>query len=70
MNAFIRLCLHHNIELWFIPVREPWRNDAVEKFNESLSSKIFEQSSHQMNNYYQKHLTLRANTTMNIATAN
>jgi len=40
MSAFIRLCLHHDVELWFIPVREPWRNGVVEKFNEHYRQKF------------------------------
>lgn len=34
MGPLIRLCLLFGIELWFIPIREPWRNGVVEKFNE------------------------------------
>lgn len=33
MGALIRLCLLNDIQLWFIPQREPWRNGVVEKFN-------------------------------------
>lgn len=33
MGPLIRLCLHHGVEPLFIPVREPWRNGVVEKFN-------------------------------------
>jgi len=33
MGPLIRLCLHSNVEPWFIPVAEPWRNGVVEKFN-------------------------------------
>ena len=40
MSAFIRLCLHHDVELWFIPVKEPWRNGVVEKFNEHYRQKF------------------------------
>lgn len=40
MSSFIRLCLHHDVELWFIPVREPWRNGVVEKFNEHYRQKF------------------------------
>lgn len=40
MSAFIRLCLHHDVELWFIPVREPWRNVVVEKFNDHYRQKF------------------------------
>lgn len=34
MGPLIRLCLHNNVEPWFIPVAEPWRNGVVEKFND------------------------------------
>lgn len=33
MGPLIRLCLHYQIELWFIPPSEPWRNGVVEQFN-------------------------------------
>ena len=33
MGPVIRLCLLHGVEPCFIPVREPWRNGVVEKFN-------------------------------------
>lgn len=33
MGHLIRLCLLHGIEPCFIPLREPWRNGVVEKFN-------------------------------------
>ena len=33
MGNLIRLCLHHDIQAWFIPIGEPWRNGVVEKFN-------------------------------------
>jgi len=33
MGQLIRLCLWHGVELCFIPIREPWRNAVVEKFN-------------------------------------
>ena len=33
MGQVIRLCLLHGVEPCFIPVREPWRNGVVEKFN-------------------------------------
>ena len=32
MGKLIRLCLWHDVEPLFIPMREPWRNGAVEKF--------------------------------------
>lgn len=34
MGPLIRLCLAHDIEPWFIPPGEPWRNGVVEKFND------------------------------------
>ena len=33
MGHLIRLCLLQGIEPCFIPLREPWRNGVVEKFN-------------------------------------
>jgi transposase InsO family protein len=33
MGLLIRLCLLYGIELWFNPVKEPWRNGVIEKFN-------------------------------------
>jgi putative transposase len=33
MGSLIRLCLLNQIEVWFIPPGEPWRNGIVEKFN-------------------------------------
>lgn len=40
MGLLIRLCLGQEIEPWFIPVREPWRNGVVEKFNDHYRSKF------------------------------
>jgi putative transposase len=40
MGPLIRLCLHNNIHLWFIPVKEPWRNGVVEKFNDHYEKKF------------------------------
>lgn len=40
MGLLIRLCLGQGIEPWFIPVREPWRNGVVEKFNDHYRSKF------------------------------
>jgi hypothetical protein len=34
MGPLIRLCLHHGIEPWFIPMAEPWRNGRIENFND------------------------------------
>jgi len=40
MGALIRLCLRLGIELWFIPMAEPWRNGVVEKFNDHYEQKF------------------------------
>jgi putative transposase len=40
MGPLIRLCLSQRIEPWFLPVREPWRNGVVEKFNDHYRSKF------------------------------
>jgi transposase InsO family protein len=40
MGPLIRLCLLNNIELWFIPKGEPWRNGVVEKFNAHYRQKF------------------------------
>jgi putative transposase len=41
MGPLIRLCLLHEIEVWFIPMGEPWRNGVVEKFNHHWDQKFF-----------------------------
>lgn len=33
MEPLIRLCLHHDVEPWFIPMSESWRNGMIENFN-------------------------------------
>lgn len=40
MGPLIRLCLHHGVEPWFIPMAEPWRNGVVEKFNDHYQQKF------------------------------
>jgi putative transposase len=40
MGPLIRLCLHHGVEPWFIPMSEPWRNGMVEKFNDHYQQKF------------------------------
>lgn len=40
MGALIRLCLRYGVNLWFIPVAEPWRNGVVEKFNDHYRQKF------------------------------
>ena len=34
MGQVIRLCLSYGVQPVFIPVREPWRNGVIEKFND------------------------------------
>lgn len=45
MGPLIRLCLHHDIELWFIPPSEPWRNGVVENFNNHYQQKFLDRVS-------------------------
>jgi transposase InsO family protein/transposase-like protein len=40
MGKLIRLCLWQGVEPVFIPVREPWRNGAVETFNGHWEAKF------------------------------
>lgn len=40
MGSLIRLCLLNEIEPWFIPPGEPWRNGIVEKFNDHWRQKF------------------------------
>ena len=40
MGPLIRLCLHHGVEPWFIPMSEPWRNGLVEQFNDLYQQKF------------------------------
>jgi putative transposase len=40
MGPLIRLCLHHGVEPWFIPMSEPWRNGLVEQFNDHYQQKF------------------------------
>lgn len=44
MGSLIRLCLHQDIEPWFIPLGEPWRNGVVEKFNDHWQQKVLRRS--------------------------
>ena len=37
----IRLCLYHGVQPVFIPLGEPWRNGAIEKFNDTYNKKFF-----------------------------
>lgn len=40
MGPLLRLCLLHQIDVWFIPMGEPWRNGVVEKFNDFWQQKF------------------------------
>jgi transposase InsO family protein len=40
MGPLIRLCLHHGVEPWFIPMAEPWRNGMIERFNDHYQQKF------------------------------
>lgn len=42
MGPLIRLCLHHGIEPWFIPMSEPWRNGVIEQFNDHYQQKFLD----------------------------
>jgi hypothetical protein len=42
MGPLIRLCLQQGVEPWFIPMREPWRNGVVEKFNDHHQQKFWD----------------------------
>jgi putative transposase len=37
----IRLCLHYRVTPVFIPIGEPWRNGAVERFNDTYDKAFF-----------------------------
>lgn len=38
MGILIRLCLLNDVQPWFIPVAEPWRNGVIEKFNDHFQA--------------------------------
>jgi len=40
MGKLIRMCLLYGVEPIFIPVKEPWRNGVVEKFNDHWRQKF------------------------------
>ena len=42
MGKLIRLCLLNGVEPVFIPMREPWRNGVVEKFNDHWRQKFLD----------------------------
>lgn len=37
----LRLCLYYGVQPVFIPIGEPWRNGAVERFNDTYNQKFF-----------------------------
>jgi putative transposase len=41
LGQVMRLCFELGIELIFIPVREPWRNSVIEKFNDHWNRKFY-----------------------------
>jgi hypothetical protein len=41
LGLVIRLCLHFGVTPVFIPIGEPWRNGAIEKFNDTYNKKFF-----------------------------
>lgn len=41
MGQVIRLCLANGVQAVFIPIREPWRNSVVEKFNDHWNGKFY-----------------------------
>jgi transposase len=45
LGQVMRLCFQVGVELVFIPVREPWRNGIVEKFNDHWSRKFYQRVS-------------------------
>ncbi|PNU20765.1 IS481 family transposase ISGme9 [Geothermobacter hydrogeniphilus] len=40
VSQFVRLCLLHDVEPWFVPMAEPWRNGIIEKFNDHYQQKF------------------------------
>jgi putative transposase len=49
----IRLCLYFGVQPIFIPIGEPWRNGAIEKFNDTYNKKFFRQQ------WFPSYLTLK-----------
>jgi putative transposase len=70
MGCMIRLCLSMNVEPWFIPLGEPWRNGVVEKFNDhyrrGFLKRIF---IHGADDCVESLCSLKRNITRDIATA-
>ena len=42
LGQVMRLCFQVGVELVFIPIREPWRNSIVEKFNDHWNKKFYQ----------------------------
>ena len=40
LSQFVRLCLQHDVEPWFVPMAEPWRNGNIEQFNDHYQQKF------------------------------
>lgn len=40
LSQFVRLCLQHEVEPWFVPMAEPWRNGNIEQFNDHYQQKF------------------------------
>ena len=40
-GQLLRLCMQLGVEVLFIPIREPWRNGLVEKFNDHWNKKFY-----------------------------
>jgi len=40
LSQFVRFCLQHDVEPWFIPMAEPWRNGNIEQFNDHYQQKF------------------------------
>ncbi len=43
LGLIIRLCLHQGVIPRFVPPREPWRQGAVEHFNDTFDKRFFRQ---------------------------
>lgn len=43
LGEVVRVCLHQQITLVFIPPREPWRNGTIEHFNNTFQQRFFRQ---------------------------
>jgi putative transposase len=49
----IRLCLYFGVTPVFIPIKEPWRNGVIEKFNDTYNKKFFRRQ------FFQSYLSLK-----------